>query len=184
MTAQDIGVGGGSPLGPFSLTVRKQLDPNTDVGGQVITVPAGARIAVNGAMKTPSLRNVALTGPYMHNGGMKNLTEVVQFYARGGNFHDQNIDDLDPDITVLPELNGNPENVAAMVAFLNALTDPRVLHEMAPFDHPELLVPHGHTGFKRGVAKDILERLPETGELGRAALPTFEEILTIKRLRN
>ncbi len=42
------------------------------------------RIAVDGAFKTPGLRNVALTAPYMHNGGQKSLDEVVEFYSRGG----------------------------------------------------------------------------------------------------
>ena len=67
---------------------------------------------------------------------------------------------------------------------MNALTDPRVLHEMAPFDHPELLIPHGHSGFQDGVAIDNLERIPEVGAFGGPALPTFEEILTFGNLRN
>lgn len=42
------------------------------------------RTAVDGAFKTPGLRNVALTAPYMHNGGQKSLDEVIDFYSRGG----------------------------------------------------------------------------------------------------
>ncbi len=42
-------------------------------------------VAVDGAFKTPTLRNVGLTAPYMHNGGMKTLMETVEFYDRGGN---------------------------------------------------------------------------------------------------
>jgi len=38
-----------------------------------------------GAFKTPSLRNVALTAPYMHDGSMKTLKDVIDFYVRGGN---------------------------------------------------------------------------------------------------
>ncbi len=37
-----------------------------------------------GSFKTPSLRNVALTAPYMHDGSLRTLEEVVDFYARGG----------------------------------------------------------------------------------------------------
>jgi cytochrome c peroxidase len=37
-----------------------------------------------GAFKTPSLRGVGMTAPYMHNGSLKNLEEVVEFYSRGG----------------------------------------------------------------------------------------------------
>lgn len=43
------------------------------------------RVVVDGSFKTPILRNVGLTPPYMHNGGFKSLKEVVQFYNRGGN---------------------------------------------------------------------------------------------------
>jgi cytochrome c peroxidase len=37
-----------------------------------------------GRFKTPSLRNVALTGPYMHDGSIDTLEKVVEFYDRGG----------------------------------------------------------------------------------------------------
>jgi cytochrome c peroxidase len=37
-----------------------------------------------GAFKTPSLRGVGLTAPYMHNGSLKTLEDVVEFYSRGG----------------------------------------------------------------------------------------------------
>lgn len=37
-----------------------------------------------GSIKTPTLRNISLTGPYMHNGGFKTLEEVVEFYNEGG----------------------------------------------------------------------------------------------------
>ena len=42
------------------------------------------RIAVDGAFKVPSLRNIELTGPYMHNGGMSTLEQVAAFFNRGG----------------------------------------------------------------------------------------------------
>ena len=37
-----------------------------------------------GALKTPTVRNVALTAPYMHDGSQKTLEEVVEWYAKGG----------------------------------------------------------------------------------------------------
>jgi cytochrome c peroxidase len=40
-----------------------------------------------GAFKTPSLRNVGLTAPYMHNGSLATLEEVIAFYDRGGDGH-------------------------------------------------------------------------------------------------
>src|SRR5690606_3349092 len=59
------------------------------------TGPAAAleRIQVDGAMKSPSLRNVALTPPYFHYGGYASLEQVVGFYTQGGNRRDMNLVD-------------------------------------------------------------------------------------------
>ncbi len=65
--------------------------------------------------RTPSLRNVALTAPYMHHGGLATLREVVAFYNRGG-VPNENLDPL------VKPLNLNEEEEAALVAFLEALT--------------------------------------------------------------
>jgi cytochrome c peroxidase len=48
-------------------------------------VDGGPDMAARGAWRTPSLRDVALTGPYMHDGVYQTLDEVVAHYARGGN---------------------------------------------------------------------------------------------------
>ena len=96
------------------------------------------RVAVDGAFKTPGLRNVELTGPYFHNGGMATLRQVVQFYNRGGNFCDFNRKDLNPNIK---PLGLSPDQENQLVAFLVALTDARVRYRRAPFDHPELRIP-------------------------------------------
>ena len=37
-----------------------------------------------GAFKTPTIRNVALSAPYMHDGSLRTLEEVVEHYAKGG----------------------------------------------------------------------------------------------------
>ncbi len=68
-----------------------------------------------GRFHTPTLRNVAITAPYMHDGSMATLAEVVAFYNRGGtkNAH------LDP---LIKPLNLNEHEQAALVAFLQALT--------------------------------------------------------------
>lgn len=42
-------------------------------------------VATKGAIKIPSLRNVELIGPCMHNGSMAKLEDVVEFYSRKGN---------------------------------------------------------------------------------------------------
>lgn len=46
------------------------------------------RDAVDGAFKSPTLRNVELTGPYFHNGGQATLEQVIEFYNRGGDRKD------------------------------------------------------------------------------------------------
>jgi len=69
--------------------------------------------------KTPSLRNSSLTAPYMHDGSLQTLEEVVQFYNRGGLANEN----LDPLIKPL-QLSG--DEVSALVAFLNSLTGSNV----------------------------------------------------------
>lgn len=69
-----------------------------------------------GLFKSPSLRNVALTGPYMHDGRMKTLAEVVAHYNQGGHY----AENKSPNVTPLG-LSLLQEN--ALVAFLETLTD-------------------------------------------------------------
>ncbi len=88
-----------------------------------------------GAMRTPSLRNVAERAPYMHNGRFSTLEEVVDFYLRGGDFTAPN---KDPRVRVR---NITPQQRAALLAFLRRpLSDPRVPAELPPFDRPRLFV--------------------------------------------
>ena len=101
---------------------------------------SGLRVAVDGAFKVPTLRNIEFTGPYMHNGGMSTLEQVMEFYNRGGDL-------------VSPELAGGiepldftEEQLADLVAFMRTLTDERVIHRRAPFDHPEIFIAHGFGG--------------------------------------
>ena len=98
------------------------------------------RVAVDGAFKTPGLRNVELTAPYFHNGGVATLRQVVEFYNRGGDFAIENRRDLDPDIQPLGLSESEKD---ALVAFLESLTDDRLRFDKAPFDHPSLDVPNG-----------------------------------------
>ncbi len=128
------------------------------------------RVAVDGAFKTPGLRNVGLTGPYFHNGSMATLMEVVEFYDRGGNFCRLNRADLDPDIQPIGLSTGERQ---ALVAFLLALTDPRVARESAPFDRPQLLIPNG--SFPDG--SDLMLDLPAVGRLGRPATQALAPFL-------
>ncbi len=101
-----------------------------DPGRFAVTGDPGDR----GRFKTPGLRNVELRGPYMHNGRFATITDVVEFYNRGGDFDSPNIDrDL------IRPLNLTSGEKADLVAFLKRpLTDPRVANELPPFDRPTL----------------------------------------------
>ncbi|MFN6462020.1 MAG: cytochrome-c peroxidase [Nostoc sp. DedVER02] len=123
-----------------------------------------------GAFKAPGLRNVELTAPYFHNGGYATLEQVVDFYNRGGDFG------------LLPPLGLVEEEKQQLVAFLKSLTDDRVRHEKAPFDHPQLFVPNGHPGSSTSVindgsgkATDELLEIPAVGKDGGNGTLNFLE---------
>ncbi len=69
--------------------------------------------------KTPTLRNIALTAPYMHNGSKSTLEEVVQFYNQGGVIN-ENIDKL------IKPLNLTNTEISDLVEFLKSLTGSNV----------------------------------------------------------
>ncbi|MEM8734076.1 MAG: cytochrome c peroxidase [Planctomycetota bacterium] len=71
--------------------------------------------ADKGAFKTPTLRNVALTAPYMHDGSQKTLREVVEWYAKGGH----------PNPTLsdkIKKFDASEQDIADLVAFMESLT--------------------------------------------------------------
>jgi len=71
-----------------------------------------------GKFRTPSLRNIAQTGPYMHDGSKKTLTDVVEFYYRGVSSKTSNGLPLD----VEPLLGQSYSEISDIVAFLESLT--------------------------------------------------------------
>ena len=103
-TLEDIANGAKNPVGrPMALTALAQQVSASEFKNLIgispnLTVSAGERIAVNGAFKTPTIRNVELTAPYFHNGDSLTLEQVVEFYNRGGNHFNNNLADVDPDI--------------------------------------------------------------------------------------
>jgi cytochrome c peroxidase len=73
------------------------------------------------AFKTPTVRNVAVTAPYMHNGVFRTLEEVVDFYDGGGG---NGLGMRLPNQTLSPEpLHLTRKEKGDLVAFMNALTD-------------------------------------------------------------
>jgi cytochrome c peroxidase len=81
-----------------------------DLGRQAVTRSAADR----GKFKTPRLRGAALTAPYMHDGSLRTLREVVEFYNKGGGANPS----LDP---AMAPLGLSEADVEALVAFLEAL---------------------------------------------------------------
>ncbi|MEM6344631.1 MAG: cytochrome c peroxidase [Bacteroidota bacterium] len=77
-----------------------------------------------GKFKVPTLRNVALSWPYMHDGSLNSLEEVVQHYNEGGKGH------VNQSTYVRP-LGLNPNEVADLVAFLESLTDKKFINNPA-----------------------------------------------------
>lgn len=74
-----------------------------------------------GLFKVPSLRNVALTAPYMHDGRFNTLEEVIEFYANGVKANSPNIA---PGMHALQDsIYLSPEMRIDLIAFLNTLTD-------------------------------------------------------------
>lgn len=69
-----------------------------------------------GRFKVPSLRNVALTAPYMHDGSLATLEDVVAHYVRGGSTSERQND-------LVHVLDLSLDEQRALVAFLRALTD-------------------------------------------------------------
>lgn len=77
-----------------------------------------------GVFKIPLLRNVALTGPYMHDGRFGSLEEVIDFYNEDIEAH-PNLDMslVDPDTGGPKRMNFDQEDKDALIAFLHTLTD-------------------------------------------------------------
>lgn len=105
-----------------------QGTPHDDVGRWTAT----RRDADRYRFRTPSLRNVALTSPYMHSGGYGSLREVVEFFARGGGDHPR----VGPERLELRPLDLSGREIDDLVAFLHALSDP-------PAIEPPSAVPSG-----------------------------------------
>lgn len=201
-TLEDVALGATSKGQPlcFSRQVASAVtagDPSLIVDGNFNPIPAGdpaeggfpgpvspgEQVACDGAFKSSTLRNIELTAPYFHNGGVATLEDVVRFYKDGfesTGFAEENVNDLHPSI---PEIDIRGGERDALVKFMLTLTDERVRHERAPFDHPELCIPNGHTGDTDQVqqsaeqaieAETALTCLPAVGRAGvQTPMPNF-----------
>lgn len=105
-------------LAAGSFTRRSQEDVRTisspsvnDLGRFEVTQDPDDRWA----FKTPSLRNVALTAPYMHDGSIKSLPDVIDYYDRGGDYSPNKSSLIIP-------LHLNDAEKRALLDFLGSLT--------------------------------------------------------------
>jgi cytochrome c peroxidase len=96
--------------------------------------------------RTPTLRNVALTAPYMHDGSIATLEGVVTYYNEGGTPHELQAPQIRP-------LGLNADEQAELAAFLRALTDPALEHAdwgRVPWAERASDLPHGPADFATG----------------------------------
>ncbi|GJL58313.1 MAG: cytochrome-c peroxidase [Nitrospirales bacterium] len=93
-----------------------------DLGRYYVTL----RERDKGAFKTPTLRSITESAPYMHDGAFKTLEEVIDFFDKGGNANPQ----LSP---LMKPLGLSPQEKTDLIAFLKALTG-----EPIPFEFPKL----------------------------------------------
>jgi cytochrome c peroxidase len=85
--------------------------------------PGRARITLNsldsGKFKTPSLRNIEVTGPYMHDGRFETLEQCIEHYNSGFKY----TQNLDPNLEYAKKGRLNQNEIADIVSFLKTLTD-------------------------------------------------------------
>ncbi|PID42917.1 MAG: methylamine utilization protein MauG [Gammaproteobacteria bacterium] len=124
-------------------TELRAINGVTGIDQGLLNNPAVTDPAQRGKYKTPTLRNVAVTGPYMHNGVFRDLRTVVLFYNKynsrsakrqinpetGNRWREPEV----PDTLSMEELETGPaldnKRIDALVAFLKTLTDKRYEQE-------------------------------------------------------
>jgi cytochrome c peroxidase len=87
----------------------------SELGRFVVTV----KTSDLGAFKTPTLRNIAVTGPYMHDGSMETLEEVMALYNKGG--------EKNPFLGSVRILNLTDEEIKDVIEFMKSLTSPEFM---------------------------------------------------------
>ncbi|HUR30442.1 MAG TPA: cytochrome c peroxidase, partial [Saprospiraceae bacterium] len=119
-------------LEPISNLIKPILSANngldlvySDKGEGEINPSPGA-IAI---FKVPSLRNIELTAPYMHDGRFRTLEEVVDFYSEGIQDH-QNLNDLLKENGHAKKFNFTQAEKEGLIAFLKTLTDYKMTNEV------------------------------------------------------
>jgi len=123
------------------LMAKNVVDPKTFIDHGLLHNPAVTDKKYDGKFKVPTLRNIAVTGPYMHNGVFQKLSTVIEFYDKyvnkervnnpetGKPWADAEVKVDKEDMKLLKEAKAlTDRKVKALVAFLNLLTDKRYEH--------------------------------------------------------
>jgi cytochrome c peroxidase len=117
---------GGGGISFSGSGVSKDLRGTTNIGLDLLVKDAGRE---NGTFKIPSLRNIALTAPYMHDGRFKSLDDVLNHYSSGIKAN-PSLDKKFKDINGRPKgLNLSSVEKEALIAFLNTLTDTKFISD-------------------------------------------------------
>jgi len=99
------------------------LEMDNDYGRITNNIPDDSEEIYRNSFKTMTVRNAKLTAPYFHNGSFKSLEEVIDFYNKGG-AAGIGMEYEVPNQTLSPDpLNLNKKEVAALIAFIESLTD-------------------------------------------------------------
>ncbi len=119
----------------IEIPTNNGLDAQVGLGDDGVGDFTG-RAVDRGRFKSPSLRNVAVTAPYMHDGRFATLTQVVEHYNSGVQAHPN----LDNRLRTAPggaprRLNLTAAEIQSVVAFLGTLTDQELLKD-AKFSDP------------------------------------------------
>ncbi|MBZ4034644.1 cytochrome-c peroxidase [Flavobacterium sp. 17A] len=110
----------------YSKSEHEVIGTPQDASGKKLSADQGRYLynkmpQLVGAFKTPTVRNVAVTAPYMHNGVFKTLEEVVDFYNKGGG---QGLGyEVENQTLPFDELKLTKNEEKALVAFMKTLTD-------------------------------------------------------------
>lgn len=110
----------------YSKSEHEVIGTPQDASGKKLSVDQGRYLynkmpQLVGAFKTPTVRNAAVTAPYMHNGVFKTLEEVVSFYNKGGG---QGLGyEVENQTLPFDELKLTKIEEKALVAFMKTLTD-------------------------------------------------------------
>ncbi|MCV6608908.1 MAG: methylamine utilization protein MauG [Campylobacterales bacterium] len=125
----------------YELMEKNVVDPKTFVDHGLLQNPHVTDKKYDGKIKVPTLRNIAVTGPYMHNGVFQKLSTVVAFYDKytnpqrtlnpetGASWDLPEVVVQEEDMKLLKQ--GKPFNdrkIKALVAFMNTLTDKKFEH--------------------------------------------------------